>query len=228
MALEKLQLEHIPPGYQVYAAFFRDVTNTDFLHAQLLSRNSEFEYAFVDASSVISRLHILSAVYSALNALIDGTLRTPNVHSEIVVSLNSSNNVLSPGNPFPHALLLIPAISRQISDAYRRWGISPGKTKDLIVVKIVPPRPDAQGELQPQPPTQKQTQDAIWAHLTTDVKGTPTLLTDSELSQATDWPKVRKYYRLNGVPALERVTDEEERRKQMERLAVMGMALRGL
>jgi EKC/KEOPS complex subunit CGI121/TPRKB len=82
--------------------------------------------------------------------------------------------------------------------------------------------------LQAQPPTQKQTQDAIWAHLTTDVKGTPTLLTDSELAQATDWPKVRKYYRLNGVPALERVTDEEERRKQMERLAVMGMALRGL
>ncbi len=93
MALEKLDLEHIPPEYQVYAAFFRDVSNADFLHAQLLSRNSEFEYAFIDASSVISRLHLLSAVYSALNVLLDGTLRTPNVHSEIVVSMNTSNNV---------------------------------------------------------------------------------------------------------------------------------------
>lgn len=96
MALEKLQLEHIPSAYQVYVALFRDVANTEFLQAQLLSRNSEFEYAFIDGSSVISRLHLLSAVYSALNTLIDGTLRTPNVHSEIVVSLNINNNVLSP------------------------------------------------------------------------------------------------------------------------------------
>ncbi|AEO69800.1 uncharacterized protein THITE_2120537 [Thermothielavioides terrestris NRRL 8126] len=186
MALERLQLEHIPPAYQVYAAFFRDVANTDFLQAQLLARNSEFEYAFVDASSVISRLHLLSAVYSALNALLDGTLRTPNVHSEIVVSLNVNNN---------------------IADAYRRWGITPGKTKDLIVVK---------------------TQETIWAHLTEHVHGTPAPLTDVELALATDWPKIRKYYRLNGVPALERLADEGARRKEGERLAIMGMALRGL
>lgn len=93
MALEKVELEHVPPTYQVYAAFFRDVSNAEFLHAQLLSRNSEFEYAFIDASSVISRLHLLSAVYSAVNVLLDGALRTPNVHSEIVVSLNTNNNV---------------------------------------------------------------------------------------------------------------------------------------
>lgn len=98
MALERLHFEHIPAGYQVYAALFRNVANAEFLHAQLLSRNSEFEYAFVDASSVISRLHLLSAVYSALNVLLDGTLRTPNVHSEIVVSLNTNNNVLPPSS----------------------------------------------------------------------------------------------------------------------------------
>jgi EKC/KEOPS complex subunit CGI121/TPRKB len=106
MALEKLELEHVPPTYQVYGALFRDVTNTDFLHKQLLSRNSEFEYAFIDASSVISRLHLLSAVYSAVNVLLDGTLRTPNVHSEIVVSLNTNNNVLPLTllrHPFPNS-----------------------------------------------------------------------------------------------------------------------------
>ncbi|KAK4149844.1 kinase binding protein CGI-121-domain-containing protein [Chaetomidium leptoderma] len=203
MALEKLELEHVPTAYQLYAGFFRDVTNAEFLHAQLLSRNSEFEYAFIDASSVISRLHLVSAVYSAVNVLLDGTLRTPNVHSEIVVSLNTNNN---------------------IADAYRRWGITPGKTKDLIVVKVVPPPSPAQDETPTQPPTQL----AIWDHLQQHVKGTPTPLTDSELSQATDWPKVRKYYRLNGVPALDRLADEQERRKHSERLAIMGMALRGL
>ncbi|KAJ4286627.1 hypothetical protein N0V88_007916 [Collariella sp. IMI 366227] len=203
MALEKIDLEHVPTTHQVYAALFRDVVNTEFLHAQLLSRNSEFEYAFVDASSVISRIHLLSAVYSALNTLVNGTLRTPNVHSEIVVSLNINNN---------------------IADAYRRWGITPGKTKDLIVVKVVPPPASTAHD---EPLTHAQTQEAIWAHLTQHVHGTPTLLTDADLSQITDWSKVRKYYRLNGVPALEKLGDEE-RVKKSENLAIMGMALRGL
>ncbi|KAL2159393.1 hypothetical protein VTH06DRAFT_2397 [Thermothelomyces fergusii] len=202
MALEKLELEHVPPSYQIYAAFFRDVSNADFLHAQLLSRNKEFEYAFIDASSVISRLHLLSAIYSAVNVLLDGSLRTPNVHSEIVVSLNANNN---------------------IADAYRRWGITPGKTKDLIVVKVVPPPAETGGASTP-----IQTQQAIWDHLSQHVHGTPTPLTDAELAQTTDWPKVRKYYRLNGVPALDRISDEQEKRRQSEKLALMGMALRGL
>ncbi|KAK3299734.1 kinase binding protein CGI-121-domain-containing protein [Chaetomium fimeti] len=203
MALEKLNLEHIPPTCQIYAAFFRDVSNCEFLHTQLLSRNSEFEYAFIDASSVISRLHLLAAVYSAANMLLDGTLRTPNVHSEIVVSLNTNNN---------------------IADAYRRWGITPGKTKDLIVVKVVLSSSTAQVEAS----TQAQTQEAIWDHIQQHVKGTPTPLTDAELAQTTEWPKVRKYYRLNGVPSLERLADEQEQRQQSESLAIMGMALRGL
>lgn len=94
-------------------------------------------------------------------------------------------------------------------------------------MKIVLPPANTQDESQPQP-TQTPTDDAIWAHLTTNVKGTPAPLTDTELAQATDWAKVRKCYRLNGVPALDRVTDEDERRRRIETLAVMGMALRGL
>jgi EKC/KEOPS complex subunit CGI121/TPRKB len=93
------------------------------------------------------------------------------------------------------------------------------------VVKVVPST-TAQDPTQTQ--TQTQTQEAIWAHLTQHIQGTPVPLTDDELSQVTDWPKVRKYYRLNGVPALDRLADEGERRKQSERLAIMGMALRGL
>ena len=112
----------------------------------------------------------------------------------------------------------------QIADAYRRWGITPGKTKDLIVVKVIAPPSAAQEG----PEAQIQTQQAIWDHLTQHVQGTPTPLADAELAQATDWPKVRKYYRLNGVPALERLADEQERWRQSERLAIMGMALRGL
>lgn len=52
MAVETIQLEHVPATYPVYATLFRGVTNAEFLQSQLLARNREFEYAFIDASSV--------------------------------------------------------------------------------------------------------------------------------------------------------------------------------
>ncbi|KAH6633833.1 kinase binding protein CGI-121-domain-containing protein [Chaetomium sp. MPI-SDFR-AT-0129] len=205
MSLEKLHLEHIPLEYQVYLGLFRNVANADFLHKQLLSRNSEFEYAFIDASTIISRIHLLSAVYSAINSLLNGSLRTPNVHSEIVMSLNTNNN---------------------ISDAYRRWGITPGKTRDLVVVKVIlPPNSTANQNLSQ---TQTPDEQTIYGHLEQHVQGTPTPVTDEELAQTTDWAKVRKYYRLNGIQSLDKISDEREKRKQCESLVIVGMALRGL
>jgi EKC/KEOPS complex subunit CGI121/TPRKB len=50
--IEVVQLEHIPSRYIIHLAIFEDVRNAEFLHKQLLSRNPEFEYAFVDASVV--------------------------------------------------------------------------------------------------------------------------------------------------------------------------------
>ncbi|KAK4457737.1 kinase binding protein CGI-121-domain-containing protein [Cladorrhinum samala] len=197
MALERLTLEHVPSTHRVYITLFRDVSNSSFLQSQLISRNPEFEYAFIDVSSIISRTHLLAAVYNAINTQIDGTLKTPNVHSEVVISLSPSNN---------------------IAETYRRWGITPDKTKDLIVVKIVVSADEEEAE----------TERKVWEHLTQHVQGTPVPLTDGEISKATDWPKVRKYYKLNGVPGLERLKDEDLKKKQMEKLVLMGMALRGM
>lgn len=116
--LETVELEHVPETYTVLLGLFRDVSNADFLRKQLLARNAEFEYAFIDASTVssiclqcfaspnlrpggleltvakiISRVHLLAAVFKGINALVTGSLRTPNVHSEIVTSLSASNSV---------------------------------------------------------------------------------------------------------------------------------------
>lgn len=199
--LERIALEHVPHTHRVYGALFRNVSNATFLQSQLISRNADFEYAFIDASSVLSRFHLLAAVYNALNTLLDGTLRTPNVHSEVVASLNINNN---------------------IADGYRRWGITPDKTKDLIVVKILTsPEPLSEKE-------EEKERQQVWTHLTETIKGTPVPLQDEELATATDWAKVRKYYKLNGVPVLDSLKDEGEKKKKMETLAVMGMALRGL
>lgn len=52
MALETVKLEHLPADYAVHLALFRNIQNAAFLHSQLLARNAEFEYGFVDASVV--------------------------------------------------------------------------------------------------------------------------------------------------------------------------------
>ncbi|KAK2595332.1 hypothetical protein QQS21_006932 [Conoideocrella luteorostrata] len=114
MTLGTVSIEHIPSSYTVYLALYRDISNAAFLHQQLLDRNADFEYAFIDASVVVSRRQLLSAVFKAVTSAASGALKTPNVHSEIVVSLNPSNN---------------------IADSYRRFGISPS-TKDLLIVKV--------------------------------------------------------------------------------------------
>lgn len=91
--LETVPLEHVPATHRTHVAFFKDVANAAFLQAQLLARNADFEYAFVDATAVVSRRHLLAAAYKALSALLDGRLRAPNVHAETVIALSASNNV---------------------------------------------------------------------------------------------------------------------------------------
>lgn len=91
--VETVPLDLVPADHQVHVALFRNVQNAAFLHEQLLARNSDFEYAFIDASVVISRTHILAAAFKALSAKLSDTLKTPNVHSELVTSLSPSKNV---------------------------------------------------------------------------------------------------------------------------------------
>lgn len=69
--------------------------------------------------------------------------------------------------------------------------------------------------------------EEVWQHITESVQGTSVPFTDAELSKCTDWPKVRKYYKLNGAPTLEGKSDQEKT-IEMGLLALGAMALRGL
>ncbi|KAJ9136578.1 hypothetical protein NKR23_g9698 [Pleurostoma richardsiae] len=199
MSLETIALEHVPPTHRVHVAFFRSVSNAAFLQSQLLARNPAFEYAFIDAAAIVSRLQLLAAVFRAVTGLLDGNLKTPNVHSEIVCSLSASNN---------------------IAEAYRRYGITP-TTKDVIVVKVLFPT-------EARPEDQLPSPGDVWAHLQTHVEGIAAPLTDTEISAATDWARVRKYYKLNGVPAVEGLRTEEDKAREREMLILSAMALRGV
>lgn len=118
--MDSLTLEHLPTDCIVHIALFKNIKNAAFLHSQLLARNADFEYAFIDASivseissgfswsgahgqltvkQVVSRRQLLAAAYKSINALLNDSLLTPNVHSEIVVNLNPSTNVRFPHFP---------------------------------------------------------------------------------------------------------------------------------
>ncbi|EMR68155.1 hypothetical protein MGN70_005871 [Eutypa lata] len=198
MALETIQLEHVPTTHSIHVATYRGVSNAEFLQRQLLSRNRDFEYAFIDASSVISRLQILSAIYKAITIQMGGNMRTPNIHSEIVCSLSPTNN---------------------IAEAYRRYGIT-SSSKDIIIVKVLISNAEDQSS--------ELTSQDVEAHLQEHVEGISVPFSDEILSEITDWTKVRKYYKLNGIGWIDAIKDESLKRREMEMLVLGSIALRGV
>ena len=88
----------------------------------------------------------------------------------------------------------------------------------MLIVKVLFPT-----DARPEPPSAQE----VYAHLTEVVQGTPVRLTDEALAECTDWPKVRKYYKLNNAPTLDG-KDDAMKVKEMELLAIGAMALRGL
>lgn len=91
-AMETITLPHLPNS-PIQVCLFNNVQNSTFLRQQLLQGNSDFEYAFLDASVLISTSHVLAACFRAISDSLNGRLKTRNVHSEIVFALSPNNNV---------------------------------------------------------------------------------------------------------------------------------------
>ncbi|KAI5291697.1 hypothetical protein KEM54_001667 [Ascosphaera aggregata] len=112
--LDSIHLEHTPASFSVHIALYRRLQNAPFLRQQLLSGNTQFEYALIDATSLISRTHLLAAVLRAINDSLHNRLKSKNVHSETVFALSPNNN---------------------IAESFRKFGITDA-TENLLVVKI--------------------------------------------------------------------------------------------
>ncbi|KAK9470753.1 kinase binding protein CGI-121-domain-containing protein [Dipodascopsis tothii] len=111
------------PGTPVWTGLVRDVGNAAEIRAALLAGDAAYEYAFVDASTILSREHLLAAVNRALTDREHDAVRTKNIHSEIVFALSPNGN---------------------ISEALRRFGVA-DTTKDLVVVRVGGPAPPVAG-----------------------------------------------------------------------------------
>ena len=91
-AVQLVTLSHLPTN-PVYIGYFCNVHNASFLREQLLTGNADYEYAFVDASVILSTQHLLAACFRAINDLNARRLKTRNVHAETVFALSPNNNV---------------------------------------------------------------------------------------------------------------------------------------
>ncbi|KEQ96474.1 hypothetical protein AUEXF2481DRAFT_3965 [Aureobasidium subglaciale EXF-2481] len=112
--LETIALPHLPQ-YPLCVGLFKDVKNATFLRQQLLAGNADFEYAFLDASVVLSRRHFLAASFRGINDFSSKRMKSHNVHSEIVFSFSPNNN---------------------IAESFRRFGIS-DTTQHVLAIKVL-------------------------------------------------------------------------------------------
>jgi len=83
----KIHITHLPSlPPAAFKTFQRELTSSDTTPSN--------EYAFLDASAILSTTHLLAAVFQAVrNELVSGKRRTRNVHSEVVYCLGGNNNV---------------------------------------------------------------------------------------------------------------------------------------
>lgn len=86
------------------------------------------------------------------------------------------------------------------------------------MVKVLVSREDAPSSLTP---------EDVGKHLQTHVQGESVSCTDEELVDVTDWPKLRKYHKLNGLPWIEAIKDEKAKKNELEMLIVSALAMRG-
>ncbi|KAI0753593.1 CGI-121-domain-containing protein [Irpex lacteus] len=124
--MEVYRYHQFPPHLRtVHIALFSNVQNAAELRNRLVQAASmtgpegererkAVNFAFVDARLIASVQHLKTAVYHAALAATQGALKTKYVHSEIIWTLNPTNN---------------------ITEALRRYGVS-ATTKSLFVVRV--------------------------------------------------------------------------------------------
>ncbi|KAH9887742.1 CGI-121-domain-containing protein [Cubamyces lactineus] len=127
--MQSFRYSHLPSELStVHIALFTNVKNSAALRSRIVrasqlegpegdSEREAVNFAFIDARLICSLVHLQTAVYQAILAQAQGSLRTKTVHSEILWTLNPTNN---------------------ITEAIRRYGVGDATTS-LIVVRIASP-----------------------------------------------------------------------------------------
>ncbi|KAK7549460.1 kinase binding protein CGI-121-domain-containing protein [Phyllosticta citricarpa] len=174
-----LKLAHLP-NVAVHAALFDSVANAADLRRHLLDGNPDYEYAFLDVTTILSTTHVLAAVFRAVNDALHNRLKSRNVHSEVVFCLSPNNN---------------------IAESFRRFGIQ-DSTRTLLAIKITSTSTassSSSSSTNPSSSFPSLPAQSISSHLTANVHGTPLPFTDAAIAPFTDLARVRKIYKLDAA-----------------------------
>ncbi|KAA8916653.1 hypothetical protein TRICI_001279 [Trichomonascus ciferrii] len=79
---------------EIQISLFTNVQNTPEIRSHMASGDPNYNYAFVNAATIVSLEHLLAATYRAINDHSTGKPRTRNLHSEIVFCLSPNNNIM--------------------------------------------------------------------------------------------------------------------------------------
>ncbi|KAJ7134327.1 CGI-121-domain-containing protein [Mycena epipterygia] len=124
--MESYRLPQFPAHLScVHAALYTNVSDSALLRKRLVTASTSegidgdreraaVNFSFIEARLITSVTHLRTAIYQAILAESQDSLRTKTVHSEIIWALNPTNN---------------------ISEAMRRYGVSDATTA-LVVVRI--------------------------------------------------------------------------------------------
>ncbi|KAL1798260.1 hypothetical protein ACET3X_002297 [Alternaria dauci] len=168
-------------AYSVHVALFKDVKNASFLRRKLLDANPDYDYAFLDASMILTPHHLLSATFLALHGHLTHRAKTRTPHSELVFRLSPNNN---------------------IGESYKKFGIA-DTTTTLVAVKL-PLSPSSSTASTDEKSTYQKddsiTNESVSLHLGSAVEGTSVEVGEAgeELGMWCDVEKVKKVYKLGG------------------------------
>lgn len=168
-------------AYPVHVALFHHVQNPAFLKSQLVAGNPDFDYAFLDASMILSPAHLLAAAFHALHALDTHRPKTRSPHSELVFRLSPNNN---------------------IAQSYSLFGIT-DTTTAIVVVKLgcrATTRETAAGTQFGIQADERVTAQSVGEHLARVVQGVSVVLGErgEGLGDGCDVARVRGVYKLGG------------------------------
>ncbi|KAI8932278.1 hypothetical protein NX059_010476 [Plenodomus lindquistii] len=221
---------HLPhyDSYPVHVALFQDVQNAAFLKSQLLAANPEFDYAFLDASMILSPAHLLTTTFLTLHSFSSPTTSRPKTrspHSELVFRLSPNNN---------------------IGQSYKLFGIGES-TREVVVVKLgvrVVSSMDGDGEGSGEGERRLEVDENVNAesvarHLESVVQGRSVEVRSEEAEELglfADLQGIRKVYKLGdmgvkkggkkgGAGGGDR--KERDERKELESVVLGIMSLKG-
>lgn len=216
-AMETFTFDHLPQEFrEVHLALFTGIPDGagGALKSHLIAASqlpdedperAAVNFAFIDASMVLSREMALTAAHQALLSASRGPLsesqpygmRSASVHGEIIFALHPANN---------------------IGDALRTFGVGPA-SKDLLVLRVSPPTTETD---------RLALQQAMAQAIDTGTnapKPAPTANLNSALIKGANLSKIAKAYKVNDATTSLRLPDYAV---QLEHLVVTAISIKSV